>query len=198
MDKKDTELVRLYAELTDTVDRFVYLREDWRGERYIEYAFRDGAPHDNRCLSWYDKLQPNALKRNKHDIDSWSKKLKKVGELYELNLFSCGRQNNDGDERCDAGHPYKKCREGYVSDWNYDEPVKCACWFLMKVDVDDIRKGPVIAAYNRTMKMAIQKAKRFISLNLHSKFTDLGIQTCTTGCMSQTTFLEEFEKYMKR
>lgn len=195
MEKEEIKLVELYARLTNTLDRFVYLREDEKG-RYIEYAFIDGAPHDNRCLSWYDKLQPKALKRNNHDIEKWSKRLKKVGELYKLNRFNCGRDNNEGEERCDAGSPLPRCLKFFASNWTYDEPVKCACWFLEYIGVDDIKNGEVIEMYKRTMKIATQKAEQFLSSNLISTFTDKGTLTATKEPMSQTEFIENFKDFM--
>ena len=125
--------LRAYAIATNNVDRFVILKEDEEG-RYIEYAFQGGAPHDNRCLSWYDSLQPNALERNDHNQKEWIKKsLHEVGKIYELGMFSCGNQNKEGDEHCSPGHPCAKCKDGWAADWSYNEPVKCACWYLIPV-----------------------------------------------------------------
>ena len=45
--KENIEKLRVYATLTDTLDKYVYLKEDKDGT-YIEYAFLEGAPHDNR------------------------------------------------------------------------------------------------------------------------------------------------------
>ena len=45
------------------IDSIVVLKKDDKGY-YIEYAFKEGAPHDNRCLSWYDSYQPEAYIRN--------------------------------------------------------------------------------------------------------------------------------------
>ena len=128
---EDFELLEAYVHFYHLEDKYVILKEDENG-RYIEYAFTDGAPHDNRCLSWYDKLQPTALERNNHKQDEW--KIREVGKLYELSEFNCGRKNYDGDEHCSAGHPCKKCVEGFAKYWTYDEPVKCACWFLSQCD----------------------------------------------------------------
>jgi len=50
MKQENITLLKAWATATDNLDRFVYLREDENG-RYIEYAFIEGAPHDNRCLS---------------------------------------------------------------------------------------------------------------------------------------------------
>ena len=45
------------------IDAIVVLKKDDKGY-YIEYAFKEGAPHDNRCLSWYDSYQEEAYIRN--------------------------------------------------------------------------------------------------------------------------------------
>lgn len=129
MTEEEIRTLKLYATITHTLDKYVWLREDEKG-RYIKYAFTDGAPHDNRCLSWYDKLQPNAIKRNHHNIEDWI--LKPINEIYELNAFTCGCQNREGDERCCPGHRSKLCNWN-EKFWTYEEPVKCACWFLEKV-----------------------------------------------------------------
>ena len=129
MDEKEKNLLRTYAILSDKLDKYVYLREDSQG-RYIEYAFREGAPHDNRCLSWYDKPQPNAYERNGH---SYSLCHRKVDEIYYLTEFACDAQNKTGDDHCSAGHPCKKCLDGWAEHWTYEEPVKCACWCLVEI-----------------------------------------------------------------
>ena len=129
MTEEEIKTLKLYATITHTLDKYVWLREDEQG-RCIEYAFIDGAPHDNRCLSWYDKLQPNAIRRNHHNVEDWI--LKPINEIYELNMFNCGCQNREGDEHCSPGHPSKIC-ENHCKHWTYEEPVKCACWFLEKV-----------------------------------------------------------------
>ena len=141
MEKKDYERLKAYATVSGMLEDYVVLKEDEQG-RYIEYAFKEGAPHDNRCLSWYDKLQPEALKRNGHDVDEWAKRLKKVGEVYRLHHMSCGHEYVEGEGHCSAGHPNTRCiTEGCSRYWTYDEPVKCACWLLG--DVCDIDKKTV-------------------------------------------------------
>lgn len=129
--------LKVYATLTNSLDKYVYLREDEKG-RYIEYAFIEGAPHDNRCLSWYVKPHPN-----KGTPMIWVN----INEIYELEEFACGRQNKEGAERCCAGHPKENCfyittgkREGEKwGDWSYEEPVKCACWNLVEIrNIDNV------------------------------------------------------------
>lgn len=132
--KEELRKIKLAATLSGELDQYVYLREDEKG-RYIEYAFIDGVPHDNRCLSWYDKPHPKTLSSKpynytKEDIEKSIKKLHNVGELYKLSEYACGNENKEGDERCCAGSPKKDC--SYCKSWNYDEPIKCACWTLSK------------------------------------------------------------------
>ena len=107
------ETLRIAATYLDRLDKYVYLREDEKG-RYVEYAFIDGAPENNRCLSWYDKLQPNALKRNGFNVEEWE--VKPVDELYELMMFSCGRENDPGERCCKPGHPKRNCT--CVDNWD--------------------------------------------------------------------------------
>ena len=125
------ETLRIAATYLDRLDKYVYLREDEKG-RYIEYAFIDGAPENNRCLSWYDKLQPNALERNGYNIEEWE--VKPVDELYELMMFSCGRENTPGEGCCKPGHPKRNC--AHADNWTFDEPCKCACWVLAEIYPD--------------------------------------------------------------
>ena len=53
--KEELNILRLYARLSHQEDKYVWLRQDEKGT-YIEYAFKEGVPHDNRCLSWYFSL----------------------------------------------------------------------------------------------------------------------------------------------
>lgn len=134
MKEEEIKTLKLYATITHTLDQYVWLREDEQG-RYIEYAFIDGAPHDNRCLSWYDKLQPNALKHNNHrDVEDWE--IKPINEIYELDMFTCGCENRKDDKHCSPGHRSKSCSWN-AEFWTYEEPVKCACWFLRKVHLPE-------------------------------------------------------------
>ena len=136
MEEKRFNTLKKIFEVTNQLDKYVILCEDEQG-RYIRYAFQDGEPHDNRCLSWYDKLQPNALERNGHTVDTW--KVHEVGKIYRLNMMSCGNDTKEGDEHCSPGNPKKKCLECHAIHWNYNEPVKCACWLLEEVDFDDMK-----------------------------------------------------------
>lgn len=101
MTQEELEKIRFAAELNGELDEYVYLREDSEG-KYIEYAFIEGAPHDNRCLSWYDSYQEEAYIRNKwveglsdedkkKRLDSIKKdRDSKVGQLFRLSSFTCG------------------------------------------------------------------------------------------------------------
>lgn len=157
MKQENIALLKAWATATNNLERFVYLREDENG-RYIEYAFIEGAPHDNRCLSWYDKLQPNALRRNGHDINKW--RLHEVDEIYQLNMMSCSKQDKSGDEHCSPGHHCKNC-DWMKDNWTYDEPVKCACWILEPIHEDDISKE-----YRLNMKEAIRFSKELMKENI--------------------------------
>lgn len=136
MTNEEIQQLRAYAVATGREDKFVLLKEDADG-RYIEYAFKEGAPHDNRCLSWYDKMQPNALRRNHHDQESW--KIHETGEIYHLCQMSCGHEDEEGDEHCSPGHPCVLCSKTHCKHWTYEEPVKCACWLLERVSIKDLK-----------------------------------------------------------
>jgi hypothetical protein len=127
-------ILKAYAIATGQLEEFVVLKEDEYG-RYIEYAFTMGAPHDNRCLSWYDSLQPEALKHTNHDIEDWKENiLHKVGGIYRLTSMACGCENRIGPDHCSPGHKCKKC----TVEWSYEEPVKCACWRLQPVILSNL------------------------------------------------------------
>lgn len=97
----ELEVIRVHAILSGEEKKYVWLREDEEGT-YIEYAFLDGAPHDNRCLSWYFSLQPGAITRNnlafghtqedaQKEIEWRREKIKSlVGHLFTLHSFTCG------------------------------------------------------------------------------------------------------------
>ena len=98
---EEFEILKTYAQLTHTEDKYVWLREDEKGT-YIEYAFKEGVPHDNRCLSWYYSLQPNARRRNamafgdsveeaEREVEMWKKRIEnKIDNLFTLSSFTCG------------------------------------------------------------------------------------------------------------
>lgn len=177
MTKEDIEKIRFAAKLNGELDQYVYLREDADG-KYIEYAFIEGAPHDNRCLSWYDSYQEKAYIRNKwteglsdEDVKLRLAAIKKkrddrVGGLFRLSSFTCGYEENQErkleeakksweeyhkgepfvpeDHICKVGKPANKCRGLYCSKhWTYDEPVKCACWFLHEPVVPERVSVPI-------------------------------------------------------
>lgn len=103
--KEEFDLLKLIASLEHREKNYVWLREDEKGT-YIEYAFIEGAPHDNRCLSWYYSLQPNAIRRNNKSFGNteedsekeieWRKnRIKKyINNLFVLQSFTCGYEEN--------------------------------------------------------------------------------------------------------
>lgn len=143
---EELEALALYAKLNNEENKYVWLRSDEKG-RYIEFAFKKGVPHDNRCLSWYDAPHPKAWARqakNHEDATEESveqavklgmMRLKKVNELYRLSQFSCDSQDKEGDEHCSPGCPKRRClEEGWAHNWTYEEPIKCACWYLREIE----------------------------------------------------------------
>ena len=77
MTDKELDLIKKILSVKGDIDKYVILCEDEQG-RYIKYAFIDGEPHDNRCLSWYDKLQPKITDT-----------ARKLWELYFLLTIIC-------------------------------------------------------------------------------------------------------------
>lgn len=96
------------------IDTFVVLKKDDKGY-YIEYAFKEGAPHDNRCLSWYDSYQPEAYRKNEwfktqdgndlHDEETQKRldmireeREKKIGKVFRLAAFTCGFEEDETNQ----------------------------------------------------------------------------------------------------
>lgn len=159
---KELEVLRIYALLTHTEDKYVWLRMDNEGT-YIEYAFKEGAPHDNRCLAWYHSLQINAMKRNgscSAAIDTRRIQIEaQIDNIFKLQSFTCGYEEHleyalkDAKERwekyhdfieepfveeehiCKVGCPAQRCvKNRTCAHWTYKEPVKCACWSLEPIN----------------------------------------------------------------
>ena len=145
-------LIKL-LEINGIFDEYVILKEDENG-RYIEYAFKEGAPKDNRCLSWYDKPHPNARVRNGYKSDY---PIHEINKIYQLGLFSCGYQNLKGDAHCSAGHPKKACLELQCKNWTYEEPVKCACWHLTSTDFQSIDDIPLFGKSLKELTELLEK-----------------------------------------
>lgn len=48
------------------------------------------------------------------------------------------------DHICRVGKPAPKCiKNGNCSHWTYEEPVKCACWYLHKVTIPKYVNIPI-------------------------------------------------------
>lgn len=90
-------------------ENYVILKKDDKGY-YIEWAFKEGAPHVNRCIDWYSSYQENAYIRN-----GWYKNLSeektklfleaeknkidaKVGKIFRLTSFTCGGEENPKEQ----------------------------------------------------------------------------------------------------
>lgn len=121
--EEELEKIRVCATIEHELDKYVWLREDDKG-RYIEYAFKEGAPHDNRCLSWYFSFQPGAIKRNGESfgdtpesiqkfLDLKKKQLdSKVDNLYVLQSFTCGYEENPQRRLEEAKEDWPKYSDG--------------------------------------------------------------------------------------
>ena len=119
------ELIKMHLEKCGMLNKYVILKKDNNGY-YIEYAFTDGAPHDNRCLSWYDSYQENAYIRNGWfeglNEEETQKRLSiikadrdaKVGKLFCLGSFTCGWEEHPEMSMQEAEKSWKK--------YHMDEP----------------------------------------------------------------------------
>ena len=117
----DSELLRRAAEISKNMQdlsKYVFLREDEQG-KYIEYAFIEGAPHHNRCLSKY--VTGNAILKSLP-----------VDKIYLLSSFTCGGESSGGP--CTVGHPHPDCNYVRHTNWSPEHPGKCACWDLAIVE----------------------------------------------------------------
>jgi len=99
------------------IDKIVVLKKDDKGY-YIEYAFKEGAPHDNRCLSWYDSYQEEAYRKNGWlkikgvDLpeDEAKKRLEtirqareeRIGKVFRLTSFTCSYEWYEKDRLKEA------------------------------------------------------------------------------------------------
>lgn len=122
MTQEELKKIKFAAELNGELDEYVYLREDAEG-KYIEYAFIEGAPHDNRCLSWYDSYQEEAYIRNKwveglsdEDKKKYLDSIKKnrdsrVGQLFRLSSFTCGYEENQEHRLDEAKESWEENKE---------------------------------------------------------------------------------------
>lgn len=121
----EIEKIKFAAMLSNTLHKYVYLRKDENGY-YVEYAFLTGAPHDNRCLSWYDSYQEEAYIRNGwveglsdeekiFRLSSIKKKIdNKIGNLFRLSNLTCGYEDYEESS-------LKECEENWKK-YHDDEP----------------------------------------------------------------------------
>lgn len=122
-----TALELIIANLTkrNELKKYVILKKDDEGY-YIEYAFTDGAPHDNRCLDWYHSYQPEAYTKNKwfegltkearekRLADIKADREKKVGKIYRLYSFTCGGEENPEEQ-------VERAQKAYI-EYHADDP----------------------------------------------------------------------------
>jgi hypothetical protein len=120
--KEELEKIKLDATLSGDIEKYVYLRKDEKGF-YIEYAFKPGSPHDNRCLSWYDSCQEKAYIRNGWVKDTTNEKdikflaaikrnrENRVGQLFILSSFTCGFEEYPEERLKESEEDWKKYHE---------------------------------------------------------------------------------------
>ena len=116
------ELIKKDLERHGKLKNYVILKKDDKGY-YIEYAFTEGVPHDNRCLSWYDSYQEKAYIRNKWldglTEEEGKKRLarikeereSKVGKLFRLGSFTCGYEEYEEETLQKSKERWKKYNE---------------------------------------------------------------------------------------
>ena len=135
------------------IDTIVILKKDDKGY-YIEYAFRNGAPHDNRCLSWYDSYQEEAYRKNGwfktqdgNDLpeDEDKKRLniiredreKKIGKVFRLTSFTCGFEEDEKNQLIDSEKSWNAFHknEPFIPEDHICKvgcPPKCCIWIRHK------------------------------------------------------------------
>ena len=118
------ELIKKDLAHKNLLHKYVILKKDDKGY-YLEYAFTEGAPHDNRCISWYHSYQEEAYIRNGWVNDKDNNPLPedakrkrldaikadreaKVGKVYELYSFTCGGEENPDEQVNRAKEAYEK------------------------------------------------------------------------------------------
>lgn len=116
------DLIKQDLEKNNQINKFVILKKDDKGY-YIEYAFKEGAPHDNRCLSWYDSYQPKALERNEHNKELWKARVdKKVGLIHKLYAFTCGYEENTEEKLKEAEKSWNENKDFHTDENGVFEP----------------------------------------------------------------------------
>lgn len=162
------KIVAEFARLFPEKDDFVILKETKKGTRYIEWAFRKGRPHDFTCLSWYLKPHPKYIKKYPN---TYLKTLE-VGEIFHLTKFTCDLDKKKArEERCEVGSPKPMC--SYIGgkkwrEWDYTEPVKCACWDSISITKKEIQTYyKEVARWQTTAMMKMYSA---MYLRLRNQF----------------------------
>ena len=102
------ELIKADLKSKGNLEKYVILKKDNKGY-YIEYAFKEGAPHDNRCLDWHHSYQEEAYIRNgwfdNLSLDERSARLEMLGKNRESNIghvFYLSSMTCGGEEDPDA------------------------------------------------------------------------------------------------
>lgn len=141
------EIIKADLEKKNELEKYVILKKDEKGF-YIEYAFKEGAPHDNRCLDWYNSYQEEAYIRNgwvnglnEEDKRARLNSIKKeresrVGKVYRLYSFTCGGEENKDEQIARRKESFEKYHEGspeqFVPEDNFCKvgcPMKACDWF---------------------------------------------------------------------
>lgn len=144
-------------------DSAVVLLEEADGSRRVAYAFRDGAPEECDCLSWYAKPHPKAWaarweigwKSPEDSVEFGMSRLLPAGRLYRLVAMDCGMSGcPDESRRCRPGHPAPRCMGFQAEGWTHEEPVKCACWNLEPLGPGDLKAALTVEELAALLKTA--------------------------------------------
>lgn len=140
------EIIKADLEKKNELEKYVILKKDEQGF-YIEYAFKEGAPHDNRCLDWYNSYQEEAYIRNGwvKGLDEKEKRARlnsikaeresRVGKVYRLYSFTCGGEENPEEQIARRKESFEKYHadstEPFVPEENICKvgcPMKSCDW----------------------------------------------------------------------
>ena len=157
LEEIDQEILKILIKaltIKGLLEDYVILKETENGRRYVEYAFKEGAPEENSCLSWYIQPHPKTKERyeKEHEglVEMWKHADSMVGHICVLSPFTCS-----GEHGCKVGHPPVECSYNNTchKDWSKEEPIKCACWDLRLVkSIDDFKFCFNIDELNRFLK----------------------------------------------
>ena len=203
-DVKDIEIVKRVLASRNLLKEYVILHENKYGRRFVMYAFTDGAPDNNDCLSWYFQPHPKLFKTFPYSngwLKPWEHEKIEIGHIYKLQYFTCGH-HKEGDGSCMPGKIRKECGVTITSGWTYDEPKKCACYnleyceddefdfCLSKKEIETCMETP---AYTHYVVEFLDKDKKDRSVYLRTK--EEFAHGCIDTVLTKTIYMEKATKF---